>query len=59
MKIALFGQYYQNNTAEIVAKVVDFLSANNVSIYFEAGTTSLFVEVLPCTSSSFPDLRKS
>lgn len=35
MKIAIFGQYYQNNTAEIVNKVLTFLSANQVSIYFE------------------------
>ena len=35
MKIALFGQYYQNNTAEIVEKVVSFLEANNITIAFE------------------------
>ena len=44
MKIAVFGQYYQNNTAEIVAKVVDFLSANNVSIYFEAAFLKIIQE---------------
>lgn len=35
MKIAIFGQYYQNNTAEIVTKVVSFLEANSISIAFE------------------------
>lgn len=35
MKIAIFGQYYQNNTAEIVAKVVQFLETNSISIAFE------------------------
>jgi NAD+ kinase len=35
MKIALFGQYYQNNTAEIVEKVVSFLEANDIAIAFE------------------------
>ena len=35
MKIALFGQYYQNNTAEIVEKVVSFLESNNITIAFE------------------------
>jgi NAD+ kinase len=35
MKIAVFGQYYQNNTAEIVSKVVDFLETNGISIVFE------------------------
>lgn len=35
MKIAIFGQYYQNNTAEIVLKVVDFLENNSILISFE------------------------
>ncbi len=35
MKIAIFGQYYQNNTAEIVRKVVDFLETKSISISFE------------------------
>jgi len=35
MKIAIFGQYYQNNTAEIVTKVVQFLEAKSISIAFE------------------------
>lgn len=35
MKIAIFGQYYQNNTTEIVTKVVQFLEANSISIAFE------------------------
>jgi NAD+ kinase len=36
MKIALFGQYYQNSTAEIVQKVVTFLESNAITITFEA-----------------------
>lgn len=36
MKIALFGQYYQNSTAEIVQKVVAFLESKNITIVFEA-----------------------
>lgn len=35
MKIALFGQYYQNSTAEIVQKVVTFLESNAITIAFE------------------------
>jgi NAD+ kinase len=35
MKIAVFGQYYQNNTAEIVRKVVDFFESNSILISFE------------------------
>ena len=35
MKIAIFGQYYQNNTAEIVRRVVDFLENNSILISFE------------------------
>ena len=36
MKIALFGQYYQNSTAEIVQKVVSFLESKEIEIAFEA-----------------------
>lgn len=36
MKIALFGQYYQNSTAEIVQKVVTFLESNAITIAFES-----------------------
>lgn len=36
MKIALFGQYYQNSTAETVQKVVSFLESKEIEIAFEA-----------------------
>ncbi len=34
MKIAVFGQYYQNNTHSIVEKVVTFLEEKNIEICF-------------------------
>ncbi len=34
MKIAVFGQYYQNNTHSIVEKVVAFLEEKNIEICF-------------------------
>ncbi|WP_329807115.1 NAD kinase [Flavobacterium facile] len=34
MKIAVFGQYYQNNTHSIVEKVVAFLDQKNIEICF-------------------------
>ena len=34
MKIAVFGQYYQNNTYSIVEKVVAFLDQKNIEICF-------------------------
>lgn len=34
MKIALFGQYYQNNTHTIIEKVVAYLREKNFTIYF-------------------------
>lgn len=34
MKIAIFGQYYQNNTHSIVEKVVSFLEEKNIEICF-------------------------
>ena len=36
MKIAIFGQYYQNNTHSIVEKVVAFLQEKNIEICFYA-----------------------
>jgi NAD+ kinase len=36
MKIALFGQYYQNSTSEIVQKVITFFETNAITIVFEA-----------------------
>ena len=36
MKLALFGQYYQSNTAEIVTKVLTILHSRQVQIVFEA-----------------------
>lgn len=36
MKFAIFGQYYQSNTAEIVTKVLEILVSNAVEIVFEA-----------------------
>lgn len=53
MKIAIFGQYYQNNTAEIVTKVVNFLSANNVTIYFETAFLKIIQEK-NIVNKSFP-----
>lgn len=44
MKIAIFGQYYQNNTAEIVTKVVEFLEKNGISIAFEHSFLSILQE---------------
>lgn len=34
MKIALFGQYYQNNTHSIIEKVLLYLSKRNCTLYF-------------------------
>jgi NAD+ kinase len=36
MKLALFGQYYQSNTAEIVTKVLTILHSRQIQIVFEA-----------------------
>lgn len=44
MKIAIFGQYYQNKTAEIVTKVVGFLEKNEISIAFEHSFLSILQE---------------
>ena len=44
MKIAVFGQYYQSNTAEIAIKVVDFLKRNDITILFEATFLKILTE---------------
>lgn len=44
MKIAVFGQYYQSNTAEIATKVVDFLKKNDINILFEASFLKILKE---------------
>ena len=44
MKIAVFGQYYQSNTAEIAIKVVDFLKRNDINILFEATFLKILTE---------------
>lgn len=36
MKFAIYGQYYQENTDEIVDKVIDFLSQSNVDVIIES-----------------------
>jgi NAD+ kinase len=35
MKIAIFGQYYQNNTTEIISKVINVLEINGAEIVIE------------------------
>jgi NAD+ kinase len=44
MKIALFGQYYQNSTAETVQKVVSFLESKDIEIAFEAHFLAILKE---------------
>ena len=44
MKIALFGQYYQNSTAETVQKVVSFLESKEIEIAFEAHFLAILKE---------------
>jgi NAD+ kinase len=44
MKIALFGQYYQNSTAETVQKVVSFLESKEIKIAFEAHFLAILKE---------------
>jgi len=57
MKIAIFGQYYQNNTAEIVTKVVEFLEKNEISIAFEHSFLSILQEksIVLNSFASFPN----
>ena len=62
MKIAIFGQYYQSNTEEIVQKVLQILIQNNVTITIEKqfyqNITSPLKE-LCATYSNHDELDKS
>ena len=54
MKIAVFGQYYQNSTAETVQKVVSFLESKDIEIAFEAH----FLDILKEKNERITDLKK-
>lgn len=42
MKIAIFGQYYQSNTYEIISRVIDVLEKNNAKIVVEEAFYNAF-----------------
>ena len=44
MKIALFGQFYQNSTSPIIERLFAFLNQNNVQIVIENAFCSILVE---------------
>ena len=35
MKVAIFGQYYQNDTRPIIKDIFDFFNRNNVELIIE------------------------
>lgn len=44
MKIALFGQFYQNSTSPIIERLFAFLNQNNVQIVIENAFCSILIE---------------
>ena len=44
MKIAIFGQYYQNDTEPIISDIFAFFDANNVELVIEAAFLSILYE---------------
>lgn len=64
MKIAIFGQYYQNDTRPIIRDIFVFLNANKTSLYIEKDFLSILYkeEILKKeykTFSSYEDLDSS
>jgi NAD+ kinase len=62
MKIAIYGQYYQSNTNEIVTQVVNFFKRHNVEIFIEKKFSENVLDLLPDgykTFSSHEELEET
>jgi NAD+ kinase len=44
MKIAIYGQYYQNSTEPIIRDIFVFFNKNNVDLVIEANFLNCFYE---------------
>lgn len=44
MKIAIYGQYYQNSTEPIIKDIFSFLSSNNVEMVIEENFLNMLYE---------------
>ena len=49
MKIAIYGQYYQNNTEPIIREIFDFFEKQNLAIYIESSFLAMLKEKLSPT----------
>ncbi|MES2812390.1 MAG: NAD kinase [Bacteroidota bacterium] len=64
MKVAIFGQYYQNTTSPIIERLLQFLEANKVTFTIEENFLKMLQEnkaisKAHSTYSSYKDLDKS
>lgn len=55
MKFAIYGQYYQNSTAETVSKVVSFLTENNCNLVFESNFYNAAKSILNTSFETFTE----
>ena len=44
MKIAIFGQFYQNSTSPIIERLFHFLNSNNVEVVVEENFSTILIE---------------
>ncbi|MCB5970966.1 NAD kinase [Flavobacterium psychrophilum] len=64
MKIAVFGQFYQNSTSQIIARLFAFLNQNNIQVVIEEKFAAILIENKSIANtyqkfSSHKDLDKS
>ncbi|AIG30838.1 NAD kinase [Flavobacterium psychrophilum] len=64
MKIAVFGQFYQNSTSPIIARLFAFLNQNNIQVVIEEKFAAILIENKSIANtyqkfSSHKDLDKS
>ncbi|WP_395078108.1 NAD kinase [Flavobacterium sp.] len=64
MKIAIFGQFYQNSTSPIIERLFHFLNSNHVEVVVEENFSSILVENKLIQNnynkfSSYKDLNKT
>ena len=64
MKIAIFGQFYQNSTSPIIARLFAFLNSNKVQVVIEEKFAAILIENKSIENtyqkfSTYKDLDKS
>lgn len=54
MKIAIYGQYYQNNTEPIIREIFEFFEKHHLAIYIESSFLAMLKDKLSPTIENIP-----